>query len=306
MGELGLWRERFGEHLALRGFSPLTVKSYTGELKPFFAFLDGEGVEHLAELTGGHLEGYRAHLFYLRWRGKSLSLATQALRLGAVKRFARFLARAGFHLVDVGAAVELPLKARTLPRVVLTEAETEQLMEAPDVCTPLGLRDRAALELLYGTALRNAELCGLELGHLDLARRAVHVVRGKGAKARVLPLGEEAQAWLEVYLERGRPALMRDPALQALFLTWRGLPLKGGNLNELVQSWARRAGLEKTVTPHVLRHSCATHMLRRGAGLRQLQVLLGHASPDATQVYTRVEPGDLRAVLRRCHPRERA
>lgn len=303
--ELALWRERFGEHLAMRGLSPCTVKIYTAELKPLFAFLETQGVEHVAELTSGHLEGYRSHLFYLRWRGKSLSLATQGLRLAAVKRFARFLCRAGFHLVDVGVSLELPMRPRNLPRVILSEDETVRLVEAPDVSTPLGLRDRAALELLYGTALRNAELRALELGHLDFGRRSVHIVRGKGAKARVLPLGEEAQVWLEEYLVRGRPALVQDEGLQSVFLSNGGRACSSRCLTDMVQAWGRRAGLEKTVTPHVLRHSCATHMLRRGAGLRQLQVLLGHSSPDTTQVYTHVEVSDLRKVLRRCHPRER-
>lgn len=303
--ELQLWKERFGEHLKLRGVSPRTVATYTGELKPFFAFLDEFGVENLARLSREHLEEYRTRLFYSKHRGRSLSLSTQSVRLQALKRFARFLAHERYHLLDVGLAVDLPARRRRLPRVILTERETLRLLEAPDTATTLGLRDRALLEVLYATGLRNAEAGELLLEHVDFARHLVHVACGKGGKARMVPLGEEAQVWLEEYLAHGRPRLARDPAEQRIFLSMRGRFLHRSELAQMVTRWAKRAGLSKHVTAHTLRHSCATHMLRRGAGLRQLQILLGHSSPDTTQLYTQVELSDLRKVLQRCHPRER-
>lgn len=304
--ELLLWQSRFAEYLVVRGTSPRTLETYRAELAHFFTFLEAHGVQSLTELTRDHLEGYRTFLFYQRTRsGRNLALSTQQVRLQAVRRFARFLAQERYHLLDVGLHIELPRRMQTLPRVILTESETARLMEAPDVTRPLGQRDRALLELLYGTGMRNSELTELRLEHLDLARRLVHVVQGKGGKDRVVPLGDEAQAWLEEYLARARGQLLRRREETRVFLTFFGKPIHREDLAVIVARCGQRAGLEKHVTPHVLRHSCATHMLRRGAGIRHLQVMLGHSSADTTQRYTRVEPSDLRKVLRRCHPRER-
>lgn len=307
--ELERWQEGFREHLAVRGFSPKTVSKYVGELKPLFGYLHGQGVESLAQLTREHLEGYRVFLFYLRQRRRperSLTLQTQGLRLQAVKCFLRFLYRTRVLLVDLSVHVDLPRVPRTLPRVLLTESEAQRLVECSDGGTPLDLRDRAVLELLYGTGLRNGELIALRLEHLDFSRHMLCVECGKGGKSRLVPLGEEAEAWLSAWLERGRPQFLQNWEERRVFLTTRGRRFHTADLVRLVGRWARRAGLEKKVTPHTLRHCCATHMLRRGAGLRHLQVMLGHASADTTQRYTRVELSDLRRVLLRCHPRERA
>jgi integrase/recombinase XerD len=304
--ELLLWQSRFAEYLAVRGTSPRTLETYRTELIHFFAFLDEHGVQSLAELTRDHLEGYRTFLFYQRSRsGRNLALSTQQVRLQAIRRFAKFLAHERYHLLDVGIHIELPRRTQTLPRVILTESEIVRLMEAPDVTRPMGRRDRALLELLYGTGIRNSELIELRLEHLDLARRLVHIVQGKGRKDRVVPLGGEAQAWLEEYLTRARGQLLHRGEQPQVFVTYFGGPIAREQLAIIVARHGRRAGLDKHVTPHVLRHSCATHMLKRGAGLRHLQVMLGHSSADTTQRYTRVEPSDLRKVLRRCHPRER-
>lgn len=303
--DLDLWRTRFREHLETLGTSPRTVDNYAGELRPFFEFLEGSGLEGLAGLTRDLVEEYRTHLFYAKSRGRSLALSTQRVRLQAVKRFVRFLARDSWLLLDVGSSVELPRAPRTLPRVILTEDEVARLMDAPDLAEPLGVRDRTILEVLYGTGIRNAECGSLALEDLDAGRKVLHVRHGKGARARVVPVGEEALAWLEEYLARVRPGLAPTPDPARLFLSCRGRALHRTDLAQMVARHARQAGLTKAVTPHVLRHSCATHMLRRGAGLRHLQVLLGHTSSDTTQRYTRVELSDLRGVLRRCHPRER-
>jgi integrase/recombinase XerD len=167
------------------------------------------------------------------------------------------------------------------------------------------VRDRTILELLYGSAIRNTELCELHLDHLDFARHLLRVDCGKGNKPRLVPLGEEAEAWLQEYLLSIRPQLLRKASSQEVFLSNRGRPFTRGPLAFLVAHWARKAGLVKHITPHILRHSCATHMLRHGADLRYIQAMLGHSSPQTTQIYTRVEISDLRKVILRCHPRER-
>lgn len=303
--DVALWRSRFREYLQLGQYSPRTVAGYVGELGELFAFLAERGVESLGGVTRERVEEYRNHLFYLESRGRRLSSTTQNRRVHAVKTFFRFLAEEDFLLIDPAVEVDAPRTPGTLPRVILSELETKRVLEAPDVSTALGLRDRAILEVLYGTAIRNSELSALTLDAVDLARGELRVHRGKGGKSRVLPLGEEAAAWLEAYLARARPQLARASREALVFVTWRGLRFTRGALSEVVRRAARDAGVRKEVTPHVLRHCCATHMLRHGAGLRHLQELLGHASVATTQAYTRLETSDLRRVLRRCHPRER-
>ncbi len=302
---LELWRTRFREHLDLGAFSSRTAEEYCRELRPLFEYLERQGLDEPGAATRDHLEGYRTHLFYLRTRSdQPLSLQTQQGRMTAVKAFFRFLHAERFVLVDPAASLALPKVPRGLPRAHLSEADVETLLSQPDTTTPVGLRDRAAMEVLYVTGLRNAELRALTLDDVGLERREVRVRRGKGGKSRLVPLGEEAVAWLEEWLCRGRPSLVRDPAERHVFVTWRGRPLTREDLGHLVSMAAERAGLSK-VTPHQLRHCCATHMLRHGASLRHLQELLGHASASTTQRYTRVELSDLKKVLRRCHPRER-
>lgn len=302
---LGLWQTRFSEYLQLRQFSPRTVDSYVGELKYFFDFLETVAVKDLASVTRDVIEEYRTHLYYAEHRGQKLSARTQGTRLGAIKAFTRFLNRERFLLTDPAISVELPKIPKFTPPVLLSEDEVEALLDAPDTSTWLGVRDRAILELLYGTGLRNQELRRLTLDEVDLERSEIRLRRGKGNKGRVVPLGEEAVAWLERYLERSRPLLVRMPTDRTVFLSARGLLMPSMTLGGVVRRAARRAGLDKKVTPHVLRHCYATHLLRAGAGVRHVQALLGHASLATTQRYTKVEVSDLRVVVDTFHPRER-
>lgn len=303
--DLRLWQARFREYLqVVRQWSAGTVDVYTRELKPFFAFLEGK-VSSLSGLTREWLEEYRTHLFYLRHQDKPLSRNTQMLRFCAVKAFARFLYRENYLLLDVTHNLESGKRPKTLPRVILSERETVRLLQAPNVTRPKGLRDRAAMEVFYGTGIRNSELRHLHLEHVDFDRKTLKIELGKGGKSRVVPLGEEAEIWLGEYLQHGRPQLVRDVSQKAVFLTGQGKLLTRQYLALIVREYAQKIGLDKVVTPHVLRHSCATHMLRRGAGLRHLQELLGHESLDTTGIYTRVEISDLAQIVARCHPRER-
>lgn len=304
-GELRLWQELFAEYLGQRGASVRTVTAYTAELKPFFCYVGSCGVESVAGLSRAHLEGYRRELFFRKHRNRSLDPTTQRTRLQAVRRFTRFLARRGFLVWDVGASLELPA-APPRPRLaVLTESEALRLLAAPDPDRPLGRRDQAVLETLYGTALRNSELAALRLEHLDFSRRVLAVVSGKGGRDRLVPLGEATELALRVYLQSERPALARSAEEGRVFLTRLGQAFRRSELAELVARWGRRAELSRRVTPHMLRRSCATHLLRRGARLEHVQRLLGHASPDSTERYTPLDLADLRQVLLRCHPRAR-
>jgi len=209
---LALWKERFREYMQLCGWSPRTVATYIYELGPLFSFLEAHGVDSVAAITQEVVEEYRTHLFYAEYRGNDptlkgqrLSIRTQGTRLSAVKAFLRFLVCEHFLLVDVGAGVELPRTPRPLPRVLLSEREVERLMMAPDTSTPLGLRNRAILEVLYGTAIRNSELRYLTLDEVDVERRELRIQRGKGSKSRVVPLGKKRWCGLKrIWWRQGR------------------------------------------------------------------------------------------------------
>ena len=297
-----LWSERFAEWMRLRNWSPESILTYQVGLRQFFTYLESQGVVSLAAITRELVEGFRTHLFYRRHKGKPLSVATQACRLTAAKSFLRYLVRENVLLADVASTVDLPKKQKVLPRV-LAEDEVARFLQGPDVETLMGIRDRALLETLYATALRNGELGSLQLEDLDWDRRALWVRLGKGQKDRVVPIGDEALAWLEEYLRRVRPQWVTREDEKHVFLHLRGGRLKHEAVRKIVVRYAQKAGLQG-VKPHTLRHSCATHMLARGAGLRHLQVMLGHESLVTTQHYTRLDLGDLHKVLRRCHPRE--
>lgn len=306
--DLRYWQLRFGEYIEIvRGWSASTRRIYAAELRPFFAYLERQGITQLGRLTRAHLEGYRLQLFESTFRGKPLSKGTQQTRLCSVKQFVRFLYRENYLLLDIADGFELPKRGDSLPRLVLSEREALKLMKSPDVTTHQGIRDRAMLEILYGTAIRNAEIRLLTVDQVDREQGYLRIDHAKGEKARVVPLGEEALAWLEEYLDRVRPLCVRRADQKYLFLSSQtGEIMHRGWLVIMVSRYALQAGLKKRVTPHVLRHSCATHMLRHGANVRHLQALLGHSSCETTQRYTRVELSDLALVVKRCHPRERA
>ena len=300
-----LWLERFDEALQLRGRTERTRESYGYEVAVFLRFLQGRDVETVAGISRQDLDAYRLHLHH--WRkpnGEPLSLKSQQGKLCPVLSFLRYLHEEKQILVNPGVGIRLAKTPDTLPASLPNEEQVLKLLETPDVTTPLGLRDRAIMELLYSSAIRNTELRLLEVDHLDLVRLQLRVEHGKGRKGRMVPLGEPAAQWLEAYLRDGRPWLLREPFPATLFLNSLGRMLSREALSELVRDQAEKAGLPGKVTPHILRHCCATHMLARRAGLRHLQQLLGHASADTTKRYTRVEISDLREVHQRCHPRE--
>lgn len=305
MLSVGLWQQRFGSWLRQRSYAERTVHAYTRELGPFFEFCQGRGAAELADVTRDLVEEYRTHLYYLRHKDdQPLTASTQQSRLGAVLSFLRFCYRQDHLAHDPGASVERVRARSPLPLDLPGEAEIERLLEAPDVTTPSGIRDRAMLELLYGTGLRNEELCCLLVDDVDLVRRQLIVQSGRPrGQGRLLPLSDECAFWLGRYLDQARPQLAHEGE-QRLFLSTQRRPMERGSLIDIVRRNARKAGLERRITPHTLRHCCAAHMLRHRAGLRHIQELLGHASADSTQRYTRLEVSDLRRVLRRCHPRE--
>ncbi len=280
---------------------------YLGQL---LGWLEEHAITRARLVTPRVLSEYLAHLKaritdYHRERPSPLSVKTLVAEASVLRSFFGWLTTR--HVILFNPAEDLQLGDRTdpLPKAVLTEPEVRALLAAPGTDT-LGLRDRAILETLYSTGLRRAELCGLDLYDLDLANELVRVRGGKGGRDRIVPIGSWALVAIHRYVRESRPELIARPKEPALFVaavTRRRLNVK--TLNFLVRKHTQAAGIEKRVTPHVLRHTCATHLLQNGADLRHVQAILGHASIATTQIYTRVAVEDLAAVHRRHHPRRK-
>lgn len=297
------WQSKFTQYLLAEGRSEHTVASYLVEVRYFLKFLGERGLPSVHDIIRKDVEAYQVSLEHrLSARGRPLAAGTKNGKLTTVRAFLKYLRKTGVLLTDPGRdIVRARLPRRLLPDLP-TEDEVQQLLETPDTSTSLGLRDRAILELLYASALRNTELRLLRVGDVDLARLQVRVKRGKGGGQRIVPTSEDAAFWVQQYLERGRAFLLRDKEHGFLFMSFRGRPFQVNRLGELVTRLAAKAGLDKHVTPHTLRHCAATHMLKNRARLRHLQEFLGHASPESTQIYTRVELSDLREAHLKYHP----
>jgi integrase/recombinase XerD len=282
-----------------------TAKTMLFHARLFLAWLEDQGTS-LLDVRTADVEAYQVHVCGLRQKdGTPYSIAEQTHRLANVKTLFRFLYRRGYVLSDPSGAVEYPRPEKRLPRTILTREEARKLVEAQDTETPEGLRNRAILEVFYGTGIRAGELANLETTDVDVEDRILRVVLGKGSKDRNVPLTRAAAEATERYLVDGRPRIRGAMRSRHLFLAIRGGRMYASLLNEVVQAVARKAGIEKHATCHTLRHSVATHLLKGGADIRHIQALLGHACLSSTERYTHVEISDLSRVVRRAHPRGR-
>lgn len=286
----------FLHHLEVeRGLSPHTLESYRRDIEKLEAFarkkrrpLSALGASDIREF----LQGLHRH---------GLSLRSIARTTSAVRGLFRFAAAEGLARTDPTEQIDSARAPRALPRY-LTLDEVENLLKAPDVSTPEGLRDRAMLELLYATGLRVSELVSLRTGDLHFDAGYL-VCRGKGRKERVVPFGRSSRKWIERYLSSGRPHLSPKPGEAGLFVSRRGRPMTRQRFFQLLKEYGRLAGIRRALSPHVVRHSFATHLLERGADLRSLQLMLGHSNIGTTQIYTHVSRERLRRVYDQHHPR---
>lgn len=295
--------EQFIEWLAVHGYSADTVRSRRTALSWFILWCAERGVTRPTEVTRAVLERYQRWLFHHRKRdGLPLSLAHQHHRLMAVRMFFRWLARNHYLLFNPAAEIELPRVEKRLPKAVLTAPEMEQIINAADLRSSLGIRDRAMMETLYSTGMRRSELVSLQLNDVDMERGTVMVRQGKGRRDRMVPIGDRALVWLEKYLVEVRPALAVEPDEGMIFLTNMGDSFTPKRLTQLVSRYVEAAGFGKRGSCHLFRHACATLMLEAGADTRFIQELLGHAKLETTQVYTQVSIMKLKEVHRRTHP----
>ncbi len=304
--ELPVEADDFLMHLVVeKGRSPLTISAYRRDLRKYCEFLGGRA-HLLADATPEDVADFATSL-----RTAGLAPASTTRTLVAVRNLHRWLVAEELLDTDPTASMETPKLPRPLPKA-LAEDQVVSLLEAIEARIeldrdPLALRDLALLELLYGTGARISEVCGLGFGDIDLDGALVRLF-GKRAKERIVPVGRPAIRSLAVWFDEGRPALVpvewrtRDDA-DAVFLGARGSRLTRQGAWLILQRWARTVGLADQVSPHVLRHSCATHLLDRGADIRTVQELLGHASVSTTQIYTRVATERLWQAYRDAHPR---
>ena len=289
-------KDGFVRALVARGRSPATVRLYCTMLYPFAVFLAHQGRADLRAVRRRDVDAYAAEL-----AASSLSEATRSLRLRAVKRLFE-------HLVETQKLLCSPAehlrerRVRSLPGKVLSEAQVEKLLAAPNTSLPMGVRDRALLELLYATGLRRKELCGLGVHDVDLAGGLLRV-RGKGGHERIVPLSRQAQRWIREYLREVRPKLARrGDFVRALFLTRSGRALDPGTAAQILLRHSKAAGLPR-VSCHTLRRTVGTLLVQGGADVRTVAELLGHVRLATTERYTLLAAKDVRAEHRRTHPR---
>jgi integrase/recombinase XerD len=303
-GTLASRVDQWLQHQRERAYSPRTVAARLWALRAFLSWAEARGLFRPAQVDKPALERFQRGLWAQRRAdGRPLAIVTQRSHLGALQAFFAWLCRENHLPANPAADLDLPRKPpRALPRV-LSPGEVERILAVPDVSDPLGVRDRAILETLYGTGLRRLELVNLDLGDVDRARGLVLVRRGKGGKDRLAPLGGQALLWVERYLAECRPRLAVSAQESALFLTGYGLRFNPNYLGNWVRKTIDAAQLDHPGSCHLLRHACATHLLENGADLRSIQELLGHARLDTTQIYTAVSLAQLREVHARCHPR---
>jgi integrase/recombinase XerD len=286
-----------------RGLAANTLESYGRDLRQFAQYLQWAQAEEGRERgpVAGRVsrDTVVAYLLHLEREGKAT--ATIARRLAALKAFYQYLVRERRLSLDPTADLASPKLERRLPRV-LTVAEVERILAQPDVEAPAGLRDRAMLELLYATGIRVSELVCLDVADVDLSAQVVRCA-GRGRRHRLIPMGSVAVRAVEAYLNQGRRPFLRDLREPSLFVNHHGRRLTRQGFWKIVKKYARQARIQKAITPHILRHSFATHLLENGADLRSVQEMLGHADISTTQIYTQVAQGHLREVYAKSHPR---
>lgn len=291
--------QNFLDHIWMEsGLSEHTLSAYRRDLMGFSTWLLEERATSLLDVARSDIEAY------LGWKLEKQAQSTSVSRLlSSIKRFYRFYIREGRLQEDPSALVKAPKTAKKLPKS-LSEQDVQHLLEAPDVETLLGTRDKLMFEMLYASGLRVSELVGLRLDQINTHMGVIKVM-GKGNKERLVPLGEEALACLHTYLKTARPELLKgvDQTTPYVFVTRRGGGITRQSAWYIIKKYAKQANIHADISPHTLRHAFATHLLNHGAGLRAVQMLLGHSDLSTTQIYTHVANERLKSLYEEHHPR---
>ncbi len=279
-----------------KGLARNTLESYARDLGKYASFLKRQGVESPTAVDRRTIKELPKYL-----HDTGLSNASVARTLVSIKGLHRFMLAEGLSITDPTEMLESPKRGLRLPKA-MSFADVEALLAAPADKTPEDVRDRAMLETLYAAGLRASEIVTLKPSDVDFQVGYIKAF-GKGSKGRAVPLGEDALDWLRRYIEEARPAILKGRTSHALFVTRRGGPMTRQGFWKLIKKYARAAGIKREITPHMLRHSFATHLLENGADLRSVQMMLGHADIATTQIYTHVEAARLKKLHSENHPR---
>ena len=302
-GSLGGCSLAYLRDLEMRNYSAHTVRNLHANLRVFLVWCHERGLDRPDEITPEVLKRFQRRLYHHRKsNGKRLSFSAQRQRLSAVKRLWRWLLKERIVDWNPTDTIDLPKIEQRLPKAVLSIREAERVLARPDVKTPIGVRDRAILETLYSTGIRRQELVDLDLYSIDAAGGVLTVRQGKGRKDRMIPIGKRALGWIERYVDEVRPELVMAPDEGELFLTINRTRFSPERMSPLVRQYVAAADLGKEGSCHLFRHTMATLMLEGGADIRFIQAMLGHASLEATQVYTRVAIRKLKEVHELSHP----
>lgn len=286
--------KKFLDYLAVeKGLARNTVESYTRDLHKYFAFMKTKQPDDIAQAD---VVAFLSHL-----SSEGIAVPSAARSLAAIRGFHKFLLIDRLANTDPTVNIETPHGWKRLPKT-LSSSDVDSLLNQPDLTTPIGLRDKAMLELLYATGLRVSELVGLTLRDINLERGYL-VVMGKGSKERAVPLGEVASAAVQDYLTNGRPTLLNSKESDYLFISSQHRGITRQMFWERIKFYTQKAGIAKNVSPHTLRHSFATHLLDNGADLRAVQAMLGHSDISTTQIYTHVSRERLKKIHEQYHPR---
>lgn len=279
-----------------RGLSKNTIASYKTDLLSFMNYLESEGLSNIDRISRNNITKY---LMTLKDKGLSSNSISRALV--SIKMFYKFLAQERFIKDDVAGILESPKLIRPLPNV-LNIVEVEKLLSSPDIRDWMGIRDKAALELMYATGMRVSEMVDLPTSTLNMDVGFIKC-KGKGDKERIVPIGSQAKNAVSRYIQKVRPSLLKNKQDNHLFLSRLGKKVSRQSFWKMIKKYAKIARIKKEITPHTLRHSFATHLLERGADLRVVQELLGHADIATTQIYTHINKERLKSIHRQFHPR---
>lgn len=279
-----------------RGVSPNTSQAYESDLAKYIEYLAGSGRTDPASAEAADVHSYLAFLGEC-----GMAPASRRRELSSIRAFHRFLVAESLAYEDPTSGIPAPRMWRRVPKV-LTVPEIEALLAQPDPTTRLGLRDKAMLEFTYATGMRVSEVITFKLEGLNIKSATARCI-GKGARERVIPVGGIALKWIGTYSHEARPLLVKGIDPEVLFLNWRGKPLSRMGYWKILSKYVKMAGIRAKVTPHVLRHSCATHLLDGGATVRDVQQILGHSDISTTQIYTKVDMEYLRDMILTYHPR---
>ncbi|MFA5072549.1 MAG: site-specific tyrosine recombinase XerD [Nitrospirota bacterium] len=286
--------KKFLDYLTVeKGLARNSIESYQRDLRKYFTFMKEKSPD---SITQSDIESFLASL-----AKKGIAPSSRARNLAAVRGFHKFLLLDRLAQTDPTLNIDVPRQWKRLPKS-LSSSDVETLLLQPDTSTKIGLRDKAMLELLYATGLRVSELVHLAQRDINLERGYL-IVMGKGSKERAVPLGETAVDWLQAYLERGRPAFLHNKKSDSLFISAKQQTITRQMFWERIKFYTKKAGIEKTVSPHTFRHSFATHLLDNGADLRSVQAMLGHSDISTTQIYTHVSRERLKKIHEKHHPR---